>query len=161
MPMADSGPLVDGCLAEQMSNEIRAMKIGLLTYHFVDNFGALMQAYALREWFLARGHSAEFIDYRPAYVERGGPFDRPWKLSLWRKNFTILYMRRNAFRRRAFANRWQTDAFEGFSRDHLGVVGPVTILYSGNLGLGHELETAVHAIAGLDDRTNFPVRFVG
>jgi colanic acid biosynthesis glycosyl transferase WcaI len=39
--------------------------------------------------------------------------------------------------------------------------GPVTILYSGNLGLGHELETAIHAIAALDDRTNFRVRIVG
>jgi hypothetical protein len=122
--MADSGPLVDGCLAEQMSNEIRAMKIGLLTYHFVDNFGALMQAYALREWFLARGHSAEFIDYRPAYVEHGGPFDRPWKLSLWRKNARILYLKANALRRRAFASRVQVQAFESFRQEHLGVPGP-------------------------------------
>jgi len=28
------------------------MNIGILTYHFSDNYGALMQAYALRQWFI-------------------------------------------------------------------------------------------------------------
>jgi colanic acid biosynthesis glycosyl transferase WcaI len=39
--------------------------------------------------------------------------------------------------------------------------GPVTLLYSGNVGLGHELETAVRAIARLEDRRNFRARIVG
>lgn len=39
--------------------------------------------------------------------------------------------------------------------------GPVTLLYSGNVGLGHELETAVRAIARLKDRRNFHARIVG
>lgn len=38
---------------------------------------------------------------------------------------------------------------------------PVTLLYSGNVGMGHELETVVHAIARLGDHSNFRVRFVG
>lgn len=37
----------------------------------------------------------------------------------------------------------------------------VTLLYSGNLGLGHELETAVRALASLSDRSKLRVRFVG
>jgi hypothetical protein len=100
------------------------MHVGLLTYHFSDNYGALMQAYALRAWLLARGVSAEFIDYRPAYVEQGGPLDRPWKLSHWRKNATILYMRANALRRRALASPVQVQAFESFREEYLGVLGP-------------------------------------
>jgi hypothetical protein len=47
------------------------MKIGLLIYHFSENYGALMQAYALREWFLSRGLDAEYINYHPDYVEEG------------------------------------------------------------------------------------------
>ncbi|MBN1555654.1 MAG: glycosyltransferase family 4 protein [Phycisphaerae bacterium] len=37
----------------------------------------------------------------------------------------------------------------------------VTLLYSGNLGLGHELETALQAVAKLTDAKNLRVRFVG
>ena len=37
----------------------------------------------------------------------------------------------------------------------------VTLLYSGNLGMGHELDTAVHAAALLPDRSNLRLRFVG
>lgn len=41
------------------------MKIGILTYHHVENYGALLQAYALSEVVKAWGHEVEFIDYRP------------------------------------------------------------------------------------------------
>ena len=39
--------------------------------------------------------------------------------------------------------------------------GPVTLLYSGNLGMGHELDTIVRAVALLPDRSNIRLRFVG
>lgn len=41
------------------------MKIGILTYHHVPNYGALLQAYALAQVVKAYGHEVEFIDYRP------------------------------------------------------------------------------------------------
>lgn len=100
------------------------MKVGLLTYHFSDNYGALMQAYGLRQWLLYRGVDAEFINYHPSYVEEGGALDRPWKLGLWRKNATILYMKQAYLRRRLFGNRAQHARFEAFRRDVLGVTGP-------------------------------------
>lgn len=100
------------------------MKIGLFTYHFSDNYGALYQAYALRKWFQDRGVNAEFINYAPSYVEEGGPFDRPWKLSLWRKNATILYMKLAHLQRRLFGNRLQLASFERFRAEHLGIRGP-------------------------------------
>jgi hypothetical protein len=99
------------------------MQVGLLTYHFVDNFGAVMQAYALRQWFRDRGVPAEFIDYRPSYVEQGGPFDRPWNPSLWRKNATILYMKLRSLHRQLCVNRSQAESFEAFRRVYLGVDG--------------------------------------
>lgn len=50
------------------------MKVGILTFHFSDNYGALFQAYALKKWFEQNGHQAYFVEYHPSYVESGGEF---------------------------------------------------------------------------------------
>lgn len=100
------------------------MKVGILTYHFSENYGALFQAYALREWFIGRGLTAEFVNYHPSYVEQGGSLDQPWKLSLWRKNATILYMKQAYLRRKFFGDKAQRERFEGFRRNVLGATGP-------------------------------------
>ncbi len=100
------------------------MKVGLLTYHFSDNYGALFQAYSLRKWLHDRGVEAQFVNYHPTYVEEGGRLDRPWKPALWRKNATILYMKQAHLRRRLFGDRAQHARFEVFRREVLGVTGP-------------------------------------
>ncbi len=41
------------------------MKIGVLTFHYSDNFGALLQCASLCEALRSIGHSPEVIDYRP------------------------------------------------------------------------------------------------
>ena len=38
------------------------MKIGILTYHQAENFGAIVQAYALLTYLNSQGHDAEIID---------------------------------------------------------------------------------------------------
>lgn len=43
------------------------MKIGILTYHRSNNYGALLQAIALRKVLADMGHDVYFIDYWPAY----------------------------------------------------------------------------------------------
>ena len=43
------------------------MKVGILTYHRSHNYGALLQAIALREVLEDMGHIVTFIDYWPAY----------------------------------------------------------------------------------------------
>ncbi len=43
------------------------MKIGILTYHRSQNFGALLQAIALRKCLANLGHEVYFIDYWPDY----------------------------------------------------------------------------------------------
>lgn len=43
------------------------MKIGILTYHRSNNYGALLQAIALRKTLTDMGHEVSFIDYWPAY----------------------------------------------------------------------------------------------
>ena len=39
------------------------MKIGILTYHRAENYGALLQAYALRTFLQQSGDDVSFIDY--------------------------------------------------------------------------------------------------
>jgi polysaccharide pyruvyl transferase WcaK-like protein len=41
------------------------MKIGILTYHRAHNYGAMLQAYALRSFLREQGHQVEFVDYWP------------------------------------------------------------------------------------------------
>jgi polysaccharide pyruvyl transferase WcaK-like protein len=43
------------------------MKIGILTYHRSHNYGALLQAYALKTYLEQNQHDVEFVDYYPDY----------------------------------------------------------------------------------------------
>lgn len=43
------------------------MKIGILTYHRAENYGALLQAYAMKTYLHSLGHNVSFIDYWPKY----------------------------------------------------------------------------------------------
>ena len=43
------------------------MKIGIITFHFAHNYGAMLQAYALEEAIINLGHDVYIIDYRPEY----------------------------------------------------------------------------------------------
>lgn len=44
-------------------------RIGILTFHFSNNVGALLQAYALRAYLQRIGHDVEFINFVPNHVE--------------------------------------------------------------------------------------------
>jgi len=41
------------------------MKIGVMTFHWADNYGAVLQSFALVKYLNGRGHSAEDINYLP------------------------------------------------------------------------------------------------
>lgn len=41
------------------------MKIGILTFHWATNYGAVLQAYALQEFLKKKGHDVWIIDYIP------------------------------------------------------------------------------------------------
>ena len=43
------------------------MKIGIITFHYAPNQGAVLQAYALQTLLESWGHHVEFIDYRPRH----------------------------------------------------------------------------------------------
>lgn len=46
------------------------MKIGVLTFHWANNYGAVLQAYALTTYLRQSGHEAELIDYVPRRTVR-------------------------------------------------------------------------------------------
>lgn len=98
-------------------------RIGILTYHFSENFGALMQAYGLRQWLINQGHDAEFVNYHPRYVEEGGDFEQIFSPARFRRNLKIAYLRLSTLQRRLFGSRLQTEQFEAFRREVLGVTG--------------------------------------
>lgn len=40
------------------------MKIGILTFHYAYNYGALMQAWALKEFLISKGHDVSFVNHK-------------------------------------------------------------------------------------------------
>lgn len=44
------------------------MKVGILTFHYAHNYGAMLQAYALTSFLEKSGHQAELIDYRVPFI---------------------------------------------------------------------------------------------
>lgn len=42
------------------------MKIGILTFHFPNNYGALLQSYALSTFLINNGFDVEIVDYQPS-----------------------------------------------------------------------------------------------
>ena len=44
--------------------------IGILTYHFAHNYGAMLQAYALKTYLLNAGFDAEIINYCPEKIKK-------------------------------------------------------------------------------------------
>jgi hypothetical protein len=53
------------------------MKIGILTFHCVNNYGATLQGYALSNHISQMGHQVSFVDYSPSYlVDKYIPFSK-------------------------------------------------------------------------------------
>lgn len=61
------------------------MKIGILTFHRAENFGATLQAYALQTYLKQHGHVVEIIDYRCTSIARRYDIFNP-SILLSRKN---------------------------------------------------------------------------
>lgn len=105
----------------QITGSVRA---GILTYHFSDNFGAMMQAYGLRTWLRRLGVEAEFVNYHPSHVENGGGFRVPTGRRAIRANAKILYLKAAAARRRLFGEKEQAAKIAAFQAEDLGITGP-------------------------------------
>lgn len=97
------------------------MNVGLLTFHFSDNYGAALQAYALRRWMTEQGHHASFIDYRPAHIEHGGSLCLPTSPAKLKANLKVVYLAVSSFIHEHFGNKRQKDKFDRFRERFLDV----------------------------------------
>lgn len=107
-----------------MDRPSKGPRIGIFTYHFSDNFGALLQAYGLQRWLQRQGCEAAFVNYHPAYVEEGGGLRELLLTTGVKAKAKIIYLRLAALQRRLFGNRAQVEMFHRFQREVLGVTGP-------------------------------------
>ena len=46
------------------------MKIGILTFHRAENFGAVLQCFALQTYLRSMGNEVKIIDYRCRAIEQ-------------------------------------------------------------------------------------------
>ncbi|WP_332748243.1 polysaccharide pyruvyl transferase family protein [Hydrogenophaga sp.] len=97
------------------------MNVGILTFHFSDNYGAALQAYALRRWLMEQGHHASFIDYRPAHIEHGGRLCLPTSPARLKANLKVVYLAVSSFIHEHFGNRSQKEKFVRFREQFLDV----------------------------------------
>ncbi|EWS66202.1 Polysaccharide pyruvyl transferase [Hydrogenophaga sp. T4] len=105
----------------------RPLRIGILTFHFSDNYGAALQAYALRRWFVEHGHEPRFIDYKPAHIERGGQLTLPTSPAKLKANLKTIYLTASSFANRHFGNRGQREKFTLFREHFLGIKNGSTL----------------------------------
>ncbi|WP_373261707.1 polysaccharide pyruvyl transferase family protein [Hungatella hathewayi] len=60
------------------------MKIGVITFHFVPNQGAVLQCYAIQTFLQRLGHDVKVIDYRPKYhTIRYSDWKNPFMYAAW------------------------------------------------------------------------------
>lgn len=97
------------------------MNIGILTFHFSDNYGAALQAYALRRWLTEHGHRASFIDYRPAHIEHGGRLCLPTSPAKLKADLKVVYLAVSSFLHQHFGHRGQREKFVRFRAHFLGI----------------------------------------
>jgi len=99
------------------------MKVGLLTFHFGENYGSVLQAYAIQQAVRRLGHDVDIIDYWPRYITHGGRLRLPTSKRNLRINAQIAYVRWT--HRRAYRGR---DAlghlFDTFRDKHLSILPP-------------------------------------
>lgn len=67
------------------------MKIGILTFHWATNYGAILQAYALQEYLTQYGNDVSIIDYKPVQ------YDFSWRTIL-RHPAHLLHLRKSLIR---------------------------------------------------------------
>jgi len=70
---------------------IKNKKIGMLTFHNPNNFGAMLQAYALQKLLKNKGYDVEIMDYRLPRIEN---FKKLFYFKLYKNHSIYLFLRR-------------------------------------------------------------------
>ena len=89
------------------------MRIGILTFHNANNYGAVLQAYGLQQTIRLLGHDCEIIDYRNIEIERRVSYFSLRYNSVLRVLKRILVSRKNL--------KAKTEHFQSFRKKYLKV----------------------------------------
>ena len=95
------------------------MKIGILTYHRADNYGAILQAYALQKTISMMGHECKLVDYRCKGIEDQY---RCLKLRFNKSMFKVVKYNINQL-----IHKKKHIQFEQFRNSHLVISNPYTL----------------------------------
>ena len=107
------------------------MKIGILTFHWATNYGAVLQSYALQTYLENLGHTVEIIDYKPdQYDDTLSSFIRARKflhfsdyLKSRKKEFALVSFRNNKLKK---TRRYRS------LKEMLGTLDYLDVLISGS-----------------------------
>lgn len=127
------------------------MKIGILTFHFSDNYGALLQAFCLQEYLKSIGHVVEFINYHPYYVEQGGSIREILQPAISRRYLKKVYLFLNSKRQKFLRNASAIAGLEDFRQKMLYIF---PILARSSADLHGQLRSYDHVILGSDQIWN-------
>lgn len=113
------------------------MKIGILTFHFARNYGAVLQCYALQRYLTARGHEVRVVDYRPSAVAGGY---RWFDVRRFWGSDPVRFYKKTTSELKVIADRKRRySAFERFVQDNLSLTPEVTGTADIEM-LSHELD---------------------
>lgn len=96
-------------------------KIGILTFHFSTNYGALFQAFGLKNYLEGKGYQVEFINYHPEHIEKGG--DITFKNFYKKTAIKIIYLKLISLKEKLFGNKNIELGFLDFKNNYLGIKG--------------------------------------
>lgn len=82
------------------------MKIGILTFHWAHNYGAVLQAYALYTYLERQGHDVEIINYVPNWCQEAKSYTFPRTPGLLIDNID---------------RYWKSRVFRAFQKKHLRI----------------------------------------
>lgn len=88
------------------------MKIGILTFHFAHNYGAMLQTYALKEYIRSLGHQVYIINYVPEFMKL-----KYFQMSKVELMFTFKPLKW----RRYIKQRKNIAAFNQFEKEYLNI----------------------------------------
>ena len=81
------------------------MKIGILTFHMADNYGAILQAYALKEIIKSIENDVEIINYKQHSIEKNYKIIVFYKNNIFKSLIAnIVYFRTRIIKKRKFNN---------------------------------------------------------
>lgn len=123
------------------------MKIGILTFHYAHNYGAMLQAYALKSYLRKCGHEVEIINYVPDYMRiKYFQMSKIRMLALLKRSVVKAY----------FKQKGNIEKFDNFEKEYLGVSIHDIV---GKSGLKKESDKFDYIILGSDQVWNTHITF--